>query len=109
MRQNYDELVLDAIRGHTVDRPQLLEGILEAVDARMKLVLSCEELSSSLERLIAAGQVGERPRHHFFESTGSGERAVYPGLSADEHTKACDRYRREFWRKYRELAKSRAV
>lgn len=104
MPQNYDELVLDAIRGHTVDRPQSLEGILEAVDARMKLVLSREELSGSLERLIAAGQVREGPRHHFFQRTGSGERHVFSGITADEHRIACERYRRVFWQKYRELS-----
>jgi hypothetical protein len=70
----------------------------------MKLVLSCEELSSSLERLIAAGQVCEGPRHQFFQPTGSAERDVFSGLTADEHRKACDRYRREFWRKYWELS-----
>jgi hypothetical protein len=103
MATDFDALVFDAISGHTPGSPQDLVGILGSVDGREKLVLSHEELSLALKRLTEAGKIAESERHHFHELGDGDEPGTFSGLSPAEHDAACERYREEFWRKYREL------
>ena len=100
----FDDRVFEAIQGYTRDTPLGLVGIFGFVDGREKLVLSHEELVGALERLIAAGRIRESPRHQFYEPGDPGEKAGgFSGLTPREYDAACERYRKEFWRRYREL------
>jgi hypothetical protein len=59
MTTDYYQRIFEAIVGYTPERPQNLVGILGFVDGREKLVLTHDELSGALKRLMAAGRVGE--------------------------------------------------
>lgn len=104
MASDFDELVFDAIRGHTEEQPQDLVGILGFVDGREKLVLTQEELAGALQRLIDARRIGECSRHRFYELNDPSVSVAFSGLTPEEHAAACECYRQEFWRRYRELS-----
>ena len=104
MSTRFDDLVFEAIQGHTQEDPQDLVGILGYVDGREKLVLTHEELSGALQRLIDAGRIRQSSRGKFYEPNERNDPGSFSGHSPREHAAACKRYAREFWRKYRELS-----
>jgi hypothetical protein len=101
----FDDYILEAVRGTTRERPQDLIGILYHVDGRMKLVMSQDELSGGLQRLIEQGSIAESERHKFYEVTDGVAPRTFSGLTLDEHRRACEAYQKWFWKKHRELTK----
>ena len=101
----FDDYILEAVRGATKERPVDLVGILYHVDGRMKLVMSHEELSGGLQRLIEQGSIAESERHKFYEVTDGAALRTFSGLTLDEHRQACEAYRKWFWKKHRELTR----
>lgn len=101
----FDDLILEAVRGATRERPRDLTDILFYVDSRMRLVLSRDELSGGLQRLIEQGRIAESDRHEFYEVTDGVAPRTFSGLTPDEHRRACQAYNKGFWKKYRELHK----
>lgn len=94
---NYlDRRIYKAIKGYSSARPQTLVGILANVDSQEKLVMTHEELSSGLTRLIADGLIAEAGTHHFFEVVGTNVPSAFSGLSLGEHESACRNYREWF-------------
>jgi len=100
-----DDYILQAVRGSTKEQPQDLVGILYQVDGRMKIVLSHDELSGGLQRLIEQGLIAESERHRFYEVADGTAPRTFSGLTLDEHRQACEAYRKWFWKKYKELSK----
>ena len=92
-----DRLVFKAIRRHTPKAPQTLAGIVASVDASGRLVLSLDELSGGLQRLIAAGHVAETEKHRFYDATceehGGGQPRTFSGITEAEHEAAFAEYR----------------
>ena len=54
-----DRNIFKAIKSHGETDPQDLVGILADVDSRERLLLTHEELSGGLQRLIESGQIAE--------------------------------------------------
>jgi hypothetical protein len=54
-----DRDILKAIKGYSPQSPQDLAGILAAVEARQRLILTYEELIGGIDRLIERGRVAE--------------------------------------------------
>jgi len=94
---NYlDRQIYKAIKGHTSANPQTLVGILAYVDSQEKMVMTHEELSGGLTRLMADGLIAEADKHQFFEVAGTSVRSTFSGLSPDEHETACRGYSQWF-------------
>ena len=94
---NYlDRRIFKAVKGHTSTQPQTLVGILAYVDSQEKMVMTHEEFSGGLTRLIDDGLIAEADTHQFFEVVGSIQPSTFSGLSPDEHESACRDYRKWF-------------
>jgi hypothetical protein len=94
---NYlDRRIYKAIEGHTCAQPQTLVGILAYVDSQEKMVLTREELSGGLTRLMEAGLIAESNTHLFYEMVGATEPSAFSGISPDEHELACRDYTKWF-------------
>ena len=94
-----DRYIFKAIRRHTPRQPQTLSGIVGAVDAIGRLVLSHRELSGGLQRLIAAVHVAEIDKHRFYDATGEewgDQPPTFSGLTEAEHEAAVAEYRKAF-------------
>jgi hypothetical protein len=87
-----DREILKAIEGYSKKRPQDLPGILAIVDARQRLVLTHEELTSGLARLIAAGKVAEAGKFRFFTPKSPPKVRRFSGVPHDEYMRACKAY-----------------
>ena len=96
-----DRSIFKAIKGHTPENPCDLVGILYFVDGRERLVLSHEELSGGLQRLIQAGQIAKAEPHRYFESAGQTHAFTFSAISQDDYKKACEAYQKKFWEEYR--------
>ena len=106
---NFDELIFEAIRGSTSDRPADLVAIMYHVDSRMKAMMLHGELVGGLERLIKSGHIRELSGHRFYEVTDGTGPGTFSGLSFEEHKRAEDAYRKWFQKKYGELRKTDAT
>ena len=82
---SFDRRILKAIKGHSETHPQDLVGILAYVDSQEKLVLTHEELSCGLQRLIESGQIAEATPHKYFDTAGQSHSRVFSGLSLQDH------------------------
>jgi hypothetical protein len=91
-----DRSIFKAIKGHTEDKPQDLVGILAYVDSREKLLLTHEELSGGLERLIRGNQIAEVVPHKFVDTAGRPYSHNFSRLSLSDHEQACQAYRKWF-------------
>ncbi|MEM9701906.1 MAG: hypothetical protein AAF907_05635 [Planctomycetota bacterium] len=105
-----DRSIYQSIRRYTAERPQTPVGILWAVDARERLVLSHEELSGGLSRLIADGLVAEVAPHRYCDTstlTDAEREASQPfsGWSKTDHERAVQDYRNEFRHQLKKLEK----
>jgi hypothetical protein len=100
-----DKFILEAVKGHTPENPKDLVGILYHVDGRMKLVMSDDELEGGLRRLVETGRIAELSAHRFYEVTGALSPGIFSGLSGEEHCRACEVYRKWFWKTLKELKK----
>lgn len=98
-----DRRIFKAIEGHSETHPQDLVSILAYVDSRERLVLTHEELSGGLLRLIESGQIAEAKPHKYFDTAGQSHSREFSGLSLQDHEKACQAYRRWFEEQYRKL------
>ena len=94
---SFDRRILKAIKSHSETAPQDLVGILAYVDSQEKLVLTHEELSGGLQRLIESGQIAEATPHKYFDTAGQSHSRVFSGLSLQDHEEACQAYRKWFW------------
>lgn len=91
-----DRRILKTIQGHTPDNPQTLVGIIGGVDASERLVLSHEELSGGLQRLIRTGHVAETDLQAFCDATGGDFPKTFTGITASDHSTAVIQYREMF-------------
>ena len=97
---NFDEYIVEAVRGHTAERPQDLVGILYNIDGRMKLLPLNDELRGGLARLVESGRIIETERHRFAEGDGKTGQ-TFSGITDEEWRRADDAYRRWFWAMHR--------
>jgi hypothetical protein len=102
---DFDASIFEAVESGTLEKPHDLVQILAYVDSRDRLVLSHEELSGGLQRLIAQGRVAELPRHKFYKVTDDSAPRTFSGLTPEEHLQACEAYEKWFWKTYRKLSK----
>ncbi len=86
-----DRRIYKSIRKQTKEHPINLIGILFNVDSVEKMVLSYEELSGGLQRLIAAGYVAEGEPHQYYEGT---DQDSFTGLSESDYETAVADYHR---------------
>lgn len=91
-----DRSIFKAIKGHTEDNPQDLVGILACVDSQEKMLLTHEELSGGLQRLIQGNQIAEVAPHKYVDTAGRTFSPSFSGLSAGDHERACQEYGRWF-------------
>jgi hypothetical protein len=98
-----DRRIFKTIQGSSAANPQTLVGIIAGVDASERLVLTYEELSGGLQRLIDAGHIAETEPGKFCDAS-SGE---YPrsssGITESDYGAAVEEYRHWFQRKLDEL------
>ena len=100
---SFDRRILKAIKSHSETAPQDLVGILAYVDSQEKLVLTHEELSGGLQRLIESGEIAEATPHKYFDTAGQSHSRGFSGLSLQDHEEACQAYRKWFWEQYRKV------
>ena len=89
---HFDDRVREAIGLGTSDRPQDLAGILHYVDSRERLVLTREELSGSLKRLIRRGAIAEVAPHRFRVARDAGTATSLTPIPRKGYDAACDEY-----------------
>ncbi len=99
----FDRDIFKAIKGSTETQPQDLVGILAFVDSRQRLVLTHEELSGGLQRLIESGKIAEVAPCRYFDTAGQPHSRHFSGLSPEEHEQACDAYQKLFQEALRRL------
>ena len=104
-----DRTIFKAIKGHTADNPQDLVRILAFVDARERLLLSYEELSGGLQRLIQDGRIAEAEPQKYFDSLGQTSSRGFSSISLDDYEKACETYQKRFWEADRALKDKEAT
>jgi hypothetical protein len=92
----YDRDIYKAIKGTSENNPQNLVNILGLVDSQQKLLLTHEELSGGLRRLIENGLIAEASPLHYFDTAGIPHSSKFSGLSPEEHASACHEYIQEF-------------
>lgn len=93
---NLDRRIFKAIEGYSETHPQDLVTILAYVDSQEKLVLSHEELSGGLQRLIESGQIAEATTRKYFDTAGQSHSRKFSGVSLQDHEEACEAYRKWF-------------
>jgi len=98
-----DRSILKAIKGHTETQPQDLMSILAYVDSQERLVLTHQELSGGLQRLIASGQIAEATPHKYFDPAGQPHSREFSGLSLEDHKETCQAYHQWFEEQSRKL------
>jgi hypothetical protein len=103
MMEYLDKAILKALRKTTRDRPANLVQIMGAIDAREKLLISFDELSGGLRRLIEAGKVGEAKPLHFYEPQRGESGMTFSGLTEEEYKVANRSYRDMFQKALKEL------
>jgi hypothetical protein len=91
-----DRDIFKAIEGYSEHSPQDLPGILRAVDARQRLVLTHEELTGGLARLIEAGKVAEAGEFRYFAPESPPAVPSFSGVSLDEYNRAYNAYHENF-------------
>jgi hypothetical protein len=91
-----DRDILKAIRGFTRESPLDLPGILAAVDAFQHAILTHDELSSGLARLIEAGKVAEAGNYRYYAQESPPSKRTFSGVPADEYDRACKAYQELF-------------
>lgn len=89
----FQDDVLSALRGSSPRQPVGIARILNAVDARQRLVLTCDELNQALAALIAAGKAQEVGT--FTYAAGRGSRPFTP-VPGEAFEAAVAEYRRGF-------------
>ena len=93
---SFDARIQESIEGTTLDHPKDLPGILAYVDFRERVVLTREELSDGLSRLIEQGRVIEVAGRSFYENKREIEPSSFMGLTPQEYQQACDAYQESF-------------
>ena len=88
----FDDRVREAIGLATPKAPQDLAGILHYVDSRERLVLTHEELSGSLERLIGCGAVAEVAPHRFYLPRDARPASSFTAIPRQVYDAAFDEY-----------------
>jgi hypothetical protein len=99
----YDRDIFRAIDGRPEQNPQDLPGILAAVDARQRLILSHEELVKGLARLIEAGKVVEAGSYRYYVPKTPPSVRSFSGISLAIYHRACEDYREKFSKSVQEL------
>jgi hypothetical protein len=79
----FDRDILKAIKGHSQQSPQDLRGILAAVDARQRLILTHEELVGGVAQLIRAGQVVEAGNGKYYVPNSPPAVPSFSGISSE--------------------------
>ncbi len=92
----FDRDIFKSIKGYSRQSPQDLTGILASVDASQRAILTQEELSSGLARLIAAGQVEEAGNGRYFVHESPASERHFSGVSKAEYDRACKAYHEIF-------------
>ncbi len=98
--------IYKAIKGYTKSNPQNIVGILGAVDARQKLLLTYEELCAGLKGLIEAGKIIEISPTQFCENKDASKISKvshFAGFSFKEFEQACDEYSKMMERFMKEI------
>jgi hypothetical protein len=99
----YDRDIFQAIKGHPEQNPQDLPGILAAVDAFQRLILTHEELVKGVARLIEAGQVVEAGSYRYYVPKASPSVRNFSGIPLAEYHRACEDYHERFSKAVQEL------
>ncbi len=99
-----DEYIFEAVKGHTLEHPQDLVGIIYHVDGCMKLMMLHEEFAGGLQRLIESGRIAEIPRHRFYEVIDGSAPRSFSGLTVEEQSRAEEAYAKWFRQEYRKLS-----
>ncbi len=102
-KTNLDRRIFKTIQGHTPENPQALMGIIGGVDASERLVLSREELSSGLQRLIDEGYIAEIERHRFCDASDADYPNTFSGVTESDYTAAVAEYEDWFQRQLDEI------
>jgi hypothetical protein len=102
-----DRRIFKAIKGHSETHPQDLVSILAYIDSQEKLVLTHEELSGGLQRLIESGQIAEAIPHKYFDTVGQSHSRAFSGISLQDHEEACQAYLKLFSEQDREVQNER--
>jgi hypothetical protein len=98
-----DRSIFRAIRGSTLAAPQSLAGIIGAVDAMERMILTIRELRDGLKRLIADGYIVEISTQRYCDAEGLSLPRTFSGLRKREYDAAVKAYRRRFEEAYQKL------
>jgi hypothetical protein len=83
-----DRRIFKTIQGRTSSDPQTLLGIIGGVDASERMVLTHDELSSGLKRLVSAGHIAEIEPHRFYDASNVESPSTFSDLTESDHAKA---------------------
>ena len=87
-----DNMIRKALRGTSRDAPLDLVGIIAAIDARERFVVSFEDFESGVRRLVELGEIGEARPLHFFESYSGDVGASFSGITEEQYLTAYRTY-----------------
>ncbi|MCP4476779.1 MAG: hypothetical protein GY818_01655 [Planctomycetaceae bacterium] len=93
-----DRRIFKTIQGCGSTNPQTLMEIIGGVDASERLVLTHDELSGGLQRLVNAGYVAEIEPHRFYDASSSDGPDTFSGITESDHASAVQEYRDWFQR-----------
>ncbi|MCA9082284.1 MAG: hypothetical protein KDA58_17110 [Planctomycetaceae bacterium] len=100
-----DRRIFKTVRQHTCEHPQTLVGIIAGVDAAERLVLTYEELSGGIQRLLASGLIAEAAPLFYYECQGVSVPQGSSGLTMADHSAAVAEYRKWFARAMESIEK----
>ena len=100
---NLDRRIFKTIHGHNAENPQTLMGVVGGVDASERLVLTHDELSGGLERLVNAGHIAEIKHHRYCDAWEGDLSNSFSGLTESDHATAVAEYQEWFQRQLNEL------
>jgi len=95
---HFDRRIFKTIQGASSTNPRTLMAIIGGVDASERLVLTHEELSSGLQRLVTAGYIAEVEPHRFYDASSTEEQGRFSGITESDHAGAVQKYRDWFQR-----------
>jgi hypothetical protein len=90
---NLDNEIFDSIKDHSKENPQNLVSIIDYVDYHQKLIITFEELSEGLVRLIKDGKILEVDNQRYCENTSGQVIKTFTNFSQDDYREALDRYK----------------
>lgn len=87
-----DRRIFKAIQGSTARNSQTLMDTIGGVDSSERLVLTYDELSGRLQRLVDAGHIAEVEPHRFCDASNADCSGTFSGITESDDANAVQKY-----------------